>query len=179
MKPTDAQYEAILGCSHEADGDFWYGVATTGIYCRPSCRSKAPLRENIRVFSAPAEAETAGFRACKRCAPRSGASPAKESTESLEIAARFLHDRSAEDTCWQQAAALVHLSPSRFHRLFRAHFGVAPGAYLNRCRLERAANQAAGAVTVISRAYDAGFGSVAAYYRARSRFGSVLTGEEQ
>jgi AraC family transcriptional regulator of adaptative response/methylated-DNA-[protein]-cysteine methyltransferase len=179
VKPTDAQYEAILNCSHEAEGEFWYGVATTGIYCRPSCRSKTPLRENVRVFADPAAAESAGFRACKRCAPRCGASPTKESTESLETAAAFLRERSAEDTCWQQAAALVHLSPSRFHRLFRAHFGVPPGAYLNRCRLERAANRASGAVTVISRAYDAGFGSVAAYYRARSRFGSVLTREEQ
>ena len=57
MKPTDAQFQAILGCSNEADGAFWYGVATTGIYCRPSCRSKAPRRENLRIFTAPAEAE--------------------------------------------------------------------------------------------------------------------------
>src|SRR5690349_15888423 len=101
MKPTDAQFEAILACSREADGTFWYGVATTGIYCRPSCRSKSPLRENIRVFRSPSEAETAGFRACKRCAPKSGVSPVEESTESLEMAASFLRERSAADTCWQ------------------------------------------------------------------------------
>jgi AraC family transcriptional regulator, regulatory protein of adaptative response / methylated-DNA-[protein]-cysteine methyltransferase len=172
VKPTDAQFDAILACSRETDGTFWYGVATTGIYCRPSCRSKAPLRENVRIFAAPREAEAAGFRACKRCAPNAGVSPAEESTESLETAAAFLRDRSAADVCWQQAAALVHLSPSRFHRLFRAHFGLAPGAYLNRCRLERAECEAKDVPTVIGRAYEAGFGSIASYYRTRRRFQS-------
>jgi methylphosphotriester-DNA--protein-cysteine methyltransferase len=178
VKPTDAQFEAILGCSHHADTDFWYGVATTGIYCRPSCRSKAPLRENVRIFSSPAEAEAAGYRACKRCAPKSGATPTEESAQSLETAAAFLRDRSAADTSWQQAAALVHLSPSRFHRLFRAQFGVAPGAYLNRCRLERAEKETSDSATVIGRAYDAGFGSAAAYYRTRKRFQTELLIDE-
>lgn len=173
MKPTDAQFETILACSRDADGDYWYGVATTGIYCRPSCRSKAPLRENVRIFTSPAEAEAAGYRACKRCAPKSGATPTEEAAQSLEAAAAFLREGSAANTRWQQAAALVHLSPSRFHRLFRARFGVAPGAYLNRCRLERAEDDASGS-TVLGRACDAGFGSVAAYYRTRRRYQSGI-----
>jgi AraC family transcriptional regulator of adaptative response/methylated-DNA-[protein]-cysteine methyltransferase len=172
MKPTDAQFEAILACSHDADSDFRYGVATTGIYCRPSCRSKAPLRDNVRIFSTPSEAEAAGYRACKRCAPTAVATPSEESAQSMETAAAFLRERSAADTSWQQAAALVHLSPSRFHRLFRARFGVAPGAFLNRCRLERADSESADAPTVLTRAFDAGFGSVTAYYRTRKRFQS-------
>ena len=172
MRPTDAQFEAILACSNDADRDFWYGVATTGIYCRPSCRSKAPLRENVRIFSSTEEAEASGFRACKRCAPKSEATPTQESAQSMEAAATYLRERSAEATSWQEAAALVHLSPSRFHRLFRARFGVAPGAYLNRCRLERAEREASAAPTALGRALDAGFGSVAAYYRTRKRFQS-------
>lgn len=46
-----------------------YGVVTTGIYCRPSCPSRAPRPENVRFFADRGEAEAAGLRACRRCRP--------------------------------------------------------------------------------------------------------------
>jgi AraC family transcriptional regulator of adaptative response/methylated-DNA-[protein]-cysteine methyltransferase len=177
MRPTDAQYETIVTCTAAGDGRFWYGVATTRIYCRPSCRSRAPHRDNIRIFDAPAAAEAAGFRPCKRCSPHNAESPAHETAQALEEAAAFLRQRAGADVRWQEAAESIHLSPAHFHRLFRSRFGIAPGAFLNRCRLERVQATSAGAATVLARAYEAGFGSPAAYYRARSRYRAIIPGE--
>ncbi|MDX2029251.1 MAG: Ada metal-binding domain-containing protein, partial [Blastocatellia bacterium] len=51
------------------DGLFWFGVRTTGVYCRPSCASRQPKRENVVFFALPEAAREAGFRACLRCRP--------------------------------------------------------------------------------------------------------------
>jgi len=64
------KWRAVLARDASMDGIFVVGVRTTGIYCRPSCPSKHPLRENVQFFSETDEAEKAGFRACKRCRPR-------------------------------------------------------------------------------------------------------------
>src|SRR5208282_1180142 len=69
------RWRAVTGRDRRADGAFYYSVATTGIYCRPSCASRPALRRNVRFHDSPAEAEAAGFRPCKRCRPN-GASPA-------------------------------------------------------------------------------------------------------
>ena len=63
-----AYWQRVLARDRNADGLFWYGVVTTGIYCRPHCPSR-PRRENIRYFATPDAARAAGFRACKRCRP--------------------------------------------------------------------------------------------------------------
>ncbi len=63
---------AVMSRDRGQDGAFVYAVTTTGIYCRPSCRSRQPKRVNVRFFAGPAEARAAGFRACKRCTPDRG-----------------------------------------------------------------------------------------------------------
>src|SRR5438874_1031747 len=60
-------WRAVQGRDRSFDGQFYYGVLTTGIYCRPSCGARTPLRKNVRFFANPAEAERAGLRACLRC----------------------------------------------------------------------------------------------------------------
>jgi len=63
-----ARWQCIVGRDREADGTFWYGVVTTGIYCRPQCASR-PRRQNVRFFDNPQAAVAAGFRPCRRCHP--------------------------------------------------------------------------------------------------------------
>lgn len=63
------RWQAVQDRDPGADGRFWYGVVTTGIYCRPSCPSRRPRPENARFFDTPAAARAAGFRACRRCYP--------------------------------------------------------------------------------------------------------------
>jgi AraC family transcriptional regulator of adaptative response/methylated-DNA-[protein]-cysteine methyltransferase len=62
-------WEAVENKDSTADGQFLIGVVTTGIYCRPSCPARRPLRKNVRFYESPAVAEAAGLRACKRCRP--------------------------------------------------------------------------------------------------------------
>src|SRR6202008_3977161 len=75
-KADEAQYEAqywdaVIARDTARDGEFVFAVATTGVYCRPSCPARRPRRENVTFYSHPAQAERAGFRACLRCRPRS------------------------------------------------------------------------------------------------------------
>src|SRR5881628_1125553 len=65
-----ARWRAVLARDRRGDGRFVYAVRSTGVYCRPSCPSRRPRREVVSFFDAPADAERAGFRACRRCAPR-------------------------------------------------------------------------------------------------------------
>ncbi|MCL6516792.1 Ada metal-binding domain-containing protein [Alicyclobacillus sp.] len=66
---NDAQWRAIVNCDAAFDGQFFYGVTSTGVFCRPSCRSRTPRRENVRIFHSNREAQAAGFRPCKHCHP--------------------------------------------------------------------------------------------------------------
>jgi AraC family transcriptional regulator of adaptative response/methylated-DNA-[protein]-cysteine methyltransferase len=65
----DPRRAAVAARAAEADGTFVYGVATTGIYCRPSCPSRPARPENISFYTTPRDAERAGFRPCRRCRP--------------------------------------------------------------------------------------------------------------
>src|SRR5262249_47153755 len=66
----DQRWEVLTRRDRQADGSFWYGVKTTGVYCRPSCPSRLPRRGNVTFFAHWADAERAGYRACKKCRPR-------------------------------------------------------------------------------------------------------------
>lgn len=76
----EEKYRAIAACDAACDGLFYYGVVTTGIYCRPSCPSRTPKRENLCFFASREEAEAAGFRPCKRCRPGGGPGLQPQST---------------------------------------------------------------------------------------------------
>jgi AraC family transcriptional regulator of adaptative response / DNA-3-methyladenine glycosylase II len=66
---SDRRYEAMRLRDPRADGSFYVGVTSTGIYCRPSCPSRLPKRENVRFYATAGAAREAGLRACKRCRP--------------------------------------------------------------------------------------------------------------
>src|SRR5438445_9580412 len=67
----DSRWQAVIARDGASDGKFVFAVSSTGVYCRPSCPSKRPRRENVSFFRHAREAESAGFRACLRCRPRS------------------------------------------------------------------------------------------------------------
>ena len=67
----EARWQAVQTRDRSADGRFWYGVLTTGIYCRPHCPSR-PKRENVRFFTRRADARAAGLWPCRRCHPEAG-----------------------------------------------------------------------------------------------------------
>lgn len=160
----DERWAAVLARAAEADGHFVYAVATTGVYCRPGCPARHPSRRHVQFFDAPAQAERAGFRPCKRCQPN-GASQRQRDSAAVERACRLI-ERTESAPSIQALAAEAGLSPHHFHRLFKRVTGVTPRGYFAALRGGRArtALQKTGSVT--EAIYEAGFNSAGRFYEA-------------
>ena len=149
-------WEAVLHSDASYDGLFFYAVKTTGIFCRPSCKSKPPKRENLCYFASGEEASAAGFRPCKRCR-----SDLLEYQPMQEIAAEI-------KTRLDEAVSLdgVGLTPRRITDIFKQEYGVTPKEYADSLRLRAAKEMLAQTQEkVIDVAYQAGFSSLAAFNR--------------
>jgi AraC family transcriptional regulator of adaptative response/methylated-DNA-[protein]-cysteine methyltransferase len=144
------------------DGQFLFAVRTTGIYCRPSCASRPAKRENVMFFSTGAEAEKAGYRACKRCRPDKLGAPDPQ-VEAVKRACAKI-EQAEEAPKLAELAAGAGLSPYHFHRVFKAITGVTPKAYAAETRARRAADRLRTAETVTEAIYDSGFNSSSRFY---------------
>lgn len=161
--PTDdARWQAVTGRDAAFDGRFWYGVKTTGVYCRPSCAARPAKRENVGFFDSCDAAEAAGLRACKRCRPREETPKARQATL---IAASCRRIETAEDEPNLKALAQsAGLSPYHFHRVFKAVTGLTPKAYAAAQRAERVRAGLSAGEGVTNALYDAGYGSSSRFY---------------
>ena len=145
-----------------ADGQFYYSVSTTGVYCNPSCAARPALRRNMAFHNTRAEAERAGFRACKRCRPE--LPPRAEREADVVAAACRLIEQAEEELSLAGLAAQVGLSPHHFHRLFRRIAGVTPKAYAGAHKQSRVQAQLAAGASVTQAIYEAGFNSPGRFY---------------
>ena len=142
-------------------GDFLYAVTTMGVYCRPGCPSPRPLRKNVRFFRSIAEAESAGFRACKRCDPKG---------ERAAIAQAVVRDACAAIEASEEIPSLDALADragySRFHflRLFRDHTGLTPRGYAEGVRARRLGTALADGTRVADAVAGSGYGSESRVY---------------
>lgn len=160
----DPRWASVVARDKSADGLFWYSVATTGIYCRPSCPSRLANPRNVQLHGSVAAAETAGFRACRRCNP-GGISIDAANTAIVSKACRLIHD-AAEPLSLAQLAESVELSPHYFHRLFKKATGLTPKAYALAGRAARLRAGLTQAATVTEAFHAAGFGSNSRFYEA-------------
>lgn len=160
---SDAQrWSAVEKRDPRADGQFFYGVVTTGIFCRPTCPSRRAHRANVRFFDSCAEAEQAGFRACLRCDPK-GTSQSTREAESIARVCRLI--ASAEEIPdLDTLAASAGLSRFHFHRLFKKILGVTPRQYAVAHRAGRIRSGLQKNSSVTAAIYDAGFGSSSRFY---------------
>jgi AraC family transcriptional regulator of adaptative response/methylated-DNA-[protein]-cysteine methyltransferase len=142
-------------------GDFLYAVTTMGVYCRPGCPSPRPLRKNVRFFRAPAEAEAAGFRACKRCDPKGERAAIAQAV--VRDACAFV-EASAEIPSLEALAARSGYSRFHFLRMFRDHTGLTPRSYAEGVRARRLSAALADGTRVADAVADAGFGSESRVY---------------
>jgi AraC family transcriptional regulator of adaptative response/methylated-DNA-[protein]-cysteine methyltransferase len=175
----ESRYAAIARRDPAADGQFFYAVATTGVYCRPSCGARLARRENVSFHLTCAAAERAGFRPCRRCRPDE-APRAQRLAATMAEACRLIVTRIGQGEALPdlaQLAAHAEMSPFHFHRLFRQTIGVTPRAFAaaERARIVRARLSEAGA-TVTEAIQDAGYGSTSRFYEtATSRLGMTPT----
>ncbi len=157
-RPDDPRWTQVLTRAVEADGRFVYAVQSTGVFCRPTCPSRRPRREQVRFFDDARDAERAGYRACLRCAPL-GARSVTAAARAVAKAASFLRAHAAEPVALADLAALVGLSPSHLQRVFTAHTGLSPREFHAACRADDFRRALRAGHDVTSATYEAGYGS--------------------
>src|SRR5262245_22263205 len=158
----ERRWQALLRRDSSADGVFFYSVATTGVYCRPSCPARRPRRENVRFHETCAQAERAGFRPCKRCRPNE-VSLAQRRRDAVTRACRLIEEADEAPTLADLADA-VGMSRHHFHRVFKMLTGVTPKAYASAHRARRVRDELAQGATVTEAIYSAGFNSNGRFY---------------
>lgn len=156
------RWQAVLNRDSAADGQFVFAVVTTGIFCRPSCRARHPLRQNVRFYDDAASALSAGFRPCKRCQPDQLCAD-KHRLDKIEKACRIL-ERGTPVTL-AELAQQVAVSPYHFHRLFKATTGMTPKAWQQAFRAQRLREGLAKQASITGAVLAAGFPDSSSYYR--------------
>ena len=161
---AEERWQAVKRRDPAFDGKFVFAVRTTGVFCRPSCASRPAKRENVSFFSTIAEAEKAGYRACKRCRPDQLGAPDPQVQAVSHACERI--EQAEEAPKLAELAAGADLSPYHFHRVFKAITGVTPKAYAAETRARRAADKLRTAETVTEAIYDAGYNSSSRFYES-------------
>lgn len=159
---ADPRWAAVQARDAGADRRFVYSVASTGVYCRPSCGARTPRPENVAFHANRAEAEAAGFRPCRRCRPDL---PPLVERQAAMVAALCRYIDAAESLPSLEALA-AHAGISRFHllRVFRAHTGLTPHAWARARRAARLRERLAEGASVTEAIVDAGYGSTSRVY---------------
>ena len=165
-------WQAVVARDSEQDGEFIFGVLTTGVFCRPSCAARRPLRENVRFYETPSEAEKDGLRACLRCRPLAAIGRDPNADRIREVC-RYIESNSADAHLkLTDLAARAGLSPFHFQRSFKALTGVSPKHYVEAVRLKTLKSSLKNSKDVTEAVYDAGYGSSSRVYeRADTRLG--------
>jgi AraC family transcriptional regulator of adaptative response/methylated-DNA-[protein]-cysteine methyltransferase len=159
----ETRWAQVTARDKAADGSFVYAVKTTGVYCRPSCPSRLAKRENVSFFAAPVEAETAGFRACRRCHPAAAQEPAASLMQAM---AHYITAHAEESLPLARLADQAGMSPFHFQRAFKAALGISPREVQAAARMARFKAALRGGGEVLGAAFDAGYGSTSRVYEA-------------
>jgi AraC family transcriptional regulator of adaptative response/methylated-DNA-[protein]-cysteine methyltransferase len=170
----DPRWARVVARDASADGELYYSVKTTGVYCRPSCAARRANPRNVRFHATPAEAEAAGFRPCKRCRPDEPSRGARDA-RLVANACRAIEAAERAPTLAALAAG-AGLSAWHFHRIFKAQTGVTPRQYAAARREERTRAALATGRTVTDAIYAGGFASSGRFYEdARAWLGMTPT----
>lgn len=158
----DPRWARIVARDKSADGHVWYSVATTGVYCRPSCPSRLPNPRNVRLHDSLEGARATGLRPCKRCNPE-GPSIDAENAALVATACRMIAESETEPSL-EELASAIGRSPSHFHRVFKAVTGLTPKEYAAAHRAKKVRRGLASGNNVTDTIYDAGFNSSGRFY---------------
>jgi AraC family transcriptional regulator of adaptative response/methylated-DNA-[protein]-cysteine methyltransferase len=160
----DQRWSAVVERDPVHDGEFVFAVASTGVYCRPSCPARRPRRENVTFFAGPEQAEKAGFRACLRCRPRSGSPSGNPQSDSAKEICRYIEQHLDEPITLERLGKAFRQSPFHLQRRFKAALGITPREYADSCRLRLLKRNLQAGDNVTRAMYDAGYGSSSRLY---------------
>ncbi|MFZ4816299.1 MAG: bifunctional DNA-binding transcriptional regulator/O6-methylguanine-DNA methyltransferase Ada [Phototrophicaceae bacterium] len=166
MNATPTQYwDQLQARDQTADGVFYFAVKTTGIYCRPSCKSRTPKRENVQFFLLPAEAEAAGYRACKRCRPQE-AKVQNPQAQIVQQACDYINAHLADSDALTLDAigAGIGYDGKYIQHVFKAMLQITPRQYAEARRLEGFKQSLRDGANVTDSVFSAGFGSMSRVY---------------
>jgi AraC family transcriptional regulator, regulatory protein of adaptative response / methylated-DNA-[protein]-cysteine methyltransferase len=163
-------WQAVLARDASRDGSFVFAVSSTGVYCRPSCPSRRPRRENVMFFRQPDEAERAGYRACLRCRPR--AAGGNGQMQMVKSVCRYIEQHLDEAITLARLGSEFHQSPFHLQRTFKSVLGITPRAYADSCRMNELKRNLRAGHSVTRAMYDAGYSSSSRLYeRTASQLG--------
>ena len=164
------KWVAVISCNADYDGSFYYAVITTGIFCKPSCKSKTPNRRNVQFFDSADEALRSGFRSCKRCCPDQDGMACNPAALIVIEAQEYIRLQYRTRLTLDDLAARVGVSPYHFNRIFKEKTGITPRRYLEKIRLEEACRLlSATSLSVTEIGYRVGFQSLSGFYAAFQR----------
>ena len=152
-------WNAVQRRDRSFDGQFFYGVTTTGVYCRPSCGARTPLRKNVRFYASAGEAEQDGLRACLRCRPT------EDADGRMSELRAYIETHVEERLKLEQLAEIAGMSRFHLQRTFKAEVGMSPREYQEAFRMQRLKQSLRSSPHGVADAvYEAGFGSSSRVY---------------
>lgn len=159
MIDTETAWTAFSTRNRAFDDMFVGAVKTTGIYCKPSCPARHPLRQNVEYFADGEGARAAGYRACLRCKP-------DEVGRDREAVVKAVHliETAGDMITLERLAHAVGYAPHHFHRIFKRDTGVTPAAYARVVRVKRAENALSKEGSVTDAIYAAGYSGPSRFY---------------
>lgn len=156
-------WEAVLNRDSTIDGKLFYGVRSTGVYCRQICPSRRPNRNQVCFFESAQEAEIAGFRPCKRCQPQFEKVPNPAKSKVL-AACRFIEAQVDHIPTLSELCSQVGMSPSYLQKIFKQIIGVSPFQYADALRNQRLKQRLQSGEEIAHAVYDTGYGSSSQLY---------------
>ncbi len=160
----DLYWRAVETRDPALDGTMVYAVATTGIFCKPSCSSRRPLRSNVSFFSTAQEAQQAGFRPCLRCKPMQQDKLVDPAAQAVRSACQWLQQHRGSPASYTDLAARAGMGAAHFHRAFKRIVGVTPKRYADGLRLQHFKSGLRQAGSITDQMYDSGFSSSSRLY---------------
>jgi AraC family transcriptional regulator of adaptative response/methylated-DNA-[protein]-cysteine methyltransferase len=167
---TELRWRAVLEHDSTQDGAFFYAVTSTRVYCRPSCASRRPRRQNVLFFDRFDDAERAGFRPCQRCRPRSATQNGR--SELVKSVCCYIEQHLEEPITLTQLGRAFGRSRFHLQRTFKSVLGITPRQYAETCRMRTFKSKLQSGESVTTAIYDAGFSSSSRVYeRSTSQLG--------
>src|SRR3954466_5685498 len=167
---NNQRWQAVLARDAKQDGKFFYGVTTTGIFCRPTRRSRRPAEKNVVFFDDTQQAAHSGYRPCMRCRPL--AADGDPTRSLVRKVCAYIDANLDEPLSLAVLARQFHLSPFHLQKTFKLALGISPKEYIDARRMRLLKSDLRSGQSVTTALYDAGYSSSSRVYeKATSHLG--------